>query len=937
MSQRTFTSVELQTLLGRADEVTSVAEESRGAAEWLAGWTKSPCTGDLNSSYLRDYDTGEWICFITPWALTWPDGFYAVEEANSDPGLALALKTFSLYVEPVPELRRKAKRAAPGFFGRLFGGGRVDAARLAAAELERVLGEIDANGALVRAREALDRLGAATELQRREGMHLFPGSHGTPDHYLQATRKALKGALNGHFGTSGSVGIKPFEPGPVAAVLERAREARDDPFSEETLRGKAEEIIAERGRDDAARLLDTLPLDKLREVTADRLRISGLPEAGVTTVGDVHRAVVGQLRQIPGIGERSADRLKAAAETLFSEAAAEPRRDIGTERTRYAERLIKVLAAFDALPDLDEEQHARRKRLFEIADLSRNWNVAAGDLDRWAVAFSGGEHSNELYARFRGDIEWAQANPQVLGSYRGLDVVRNPWMDYRRRPAHYQGLLADLLGNQKTGGDDLDADTLAAIRALRLDRTFLNPDLRLRGYQSFGARFAVVQKKTVLGDEMGLGKTVQAIAAAAHVAAVDGVARTRVLVVCPASVVVNWEREIKNFTTGLPVFRAHGAVKEDLVDAWRSEGGFCVVTYDGARTMASRLGAPEFVVVDEAHMIKNPEAQRSRAVARLVDSAAHALLMTGTPLENAVEDFEHLVGYIAPELDVEDLSAREFRRRVAPVYLRRNQDDVLDELPQKTETIDWIDLNDQDRRHYLEAVREGGWMAMRRAPMMTPVGVPAKLERLREIVDEAAEAGRKVLIFSFFLDVLARLEKELGETVVGTVDGSVAAAKRQDLVDQFAAVNGPAVLLAQITAAGAGLNIQAASVVILVEPQVKPSIEAQAIARAHRMGQTSTVLVHRLVADDTADERLLEILGQKTKVFDAYARESESARVHDAVDVSESQLAEEIIAAERERWNVGGESGGDAGVGSAGDTGAGVARRSGKEQAGGEG
>jgi len=90
-------------------------------------------------------------------------------------------------------------------------------------------------------------------------------------------------------------------------------------------------------------------------------------------------------------------------------------------------------------------------------------------------------------------------------------------------------------------------------------------------------------------------------------------------------------------------------------------------------------------------------------------------------------------------------------------------------------------------------------------------------------------------------------------------------------------------------------------VVILVEPQVKPSIEAQAIARVHRMGQTSTVLVHRLVADDTVDERMLEMLAGKSAIFDAYARPSESASVHDAVDVTERQLAAEIIAAERER------------------------------------
>ncbi|HJD77387.1 MAG TPA: SWF/SNF helicase family protein, partial [Corynebacterium pollutisoli] len=174
-------------------------------------------------------------------------------------------------------------------------------------------------------------------------------------------------------------------------------------------------------------------------------------------------------------------------------------------------------------------------------------------------------------------------------------------------------------------------------------------------------------------------------------------------------------------------------------------------------------------------------------------------------------------------------------------------------------------------------------------------------ERIREIVEEAEEAGRRVLIFTYFLDVLDRLEAELGRRVVGRLSGRVSAATRQTLIDDLGSAPAGSVLLAQITAGGTGLNIQAASVVIIVEPQVKPSIEAQAVARAHRMGQTSTVVVHRLIGDDTVDERMLEMLAGKSRLFDAYARPSESAQVDDAVDVTEGQLAEAIIRAERER------------------------------------
>ncbi len=167
---------------------------------------------------------------------------------------------------------------------------------------------------------------------------------------------------------------------------------------------------------------------------------------------------------------------------------------------------------------------------------------------------------------------------------------------------------------------------------------------------------------------------------------------------------------------------------------------------------------------------------------------------------------------------------------------------------------------------------------------------------------EAAETGLKVVVFSYFREVLSAVRAALGEEVAGTVSGGVPAARRQRLVDEFTAVEGHAVLLAQIEAGGTGLNLQSASVVILCEPQVKPTLEHQAVARAHRMGQVRAVQVHRLLAEDSVDEQLLSILKNKDRLFDAYARRSDVAEATpDAVDVSDAALARRIVEEEQRR------------------------------------
>jgi SNF2 family DNA or RNA helicase len=285
-----------------------------------------------------------------------------------------------------------------------------------------------------------------------------------------------------------------------------------------------------------------------------------------------------------------------------------------------------------------------------------------------------------------------------------------------------------------------------------------------------------------------------------------------------------------------------------------------------------------------------------------------------------VAEFRVLVGHLRPEvagkLDLTDesLDGTRFREKVAPVYLRRNQEDVLSELPARLETQEWVALEGAALRAYRNAVLAGNFMAMRRAAFDPGTAKGSqKLRRLTEIVGEAADGGRKVIVFSYFRDVLETVTEVMkgrggvpGLRIIGPLTGGISPADRQAMVDELTNVKGPAVLVSQIQAGGVGLNIQAASVIIIAEPQLTPSSEEQAIARAHRMGQVRPVDVHRLLCEDSVDQRVLELLADKREAFDEYARRSDMANAApDAVDTrSEAELRQAIVAAERKRFKA---------------------------------
>lgn len=413
----------------------------------------------------------------------------------------------------------------------------------------------------------------------------------------------------------------------------------------------------------------------------------------------------------------------------------------------------------------------------------------------------------------------------------------------------------------------------------------------------------------MIGDEMGLGKTVEALAAICHLHA-EGAVHS--LVVCPASVLVNWAHEVKRHSQ-LATYRLHGSASDRRqgTATWERRGGVAVTTFDSLRSLSKPDGLDvALLVVDEAHYVKNPSALRTQAVQRWIAQADRTLFLTGTPMENKVDEFKTLVRHLQPAVAaqvsaIEGLAgASTFREAVAPVYLRRNQSDVLEELPPRVETQDWVEFAGEDLDEYRDAVASGNFMAMRRAAYMpgTSAG-SAKLARLVEIVDESLANGRKIVVFSYFRDVLSTVAGVLGDVVVGPLTGSVAPGLRRELVDAFTATGNPAVLVSQIQAGGVGLNMQAASVVILTEPQWKPSAEDQAVARCHRMGQIRPVNVHRLLAEDSVDQRMLDILANKSILFDEYVRRSELKDVSpDAVDVSDADATRQVVSqAEAER------------------------------------
>ena len=754
----------------------------------------------------------------------------------------------------------------------------------------------------------------------------------------RGVRRDAGGEVGGEVGDE--VGLE--VGGAVRRLLRRSEALRDSVvrlFDAEAATEQAVNAAYEVARRrEVRRRLAGIPLARLAEVSAERLPLGPLGSR-YASVAEVLDADLAELDAVPGVGEQTARRARAAA--LQVAAAVEQSTTVGlgfepadpvttglltaVHRLEWLQSVIgphrsvgqRVAAELPALERAAAPMRGRVRHFFAGAARRAEAGAAVGRLRQWLDWTDTSGLSAQLDDGVR-RVEAADPDPQKV------------WRDYEQRAARYTAVLAgqvDRSGGPGGAGSLTDeaaqgflpADIVARLAEQQLDGTHLRA--ALRGYQSFGARFALVQRRCMLGDEMGLGKTVEAVAVAAHLKAVGG---KHFLVVCPAGVLINWVREVGVHST-LAVHQVYGEDRDVVFERWLTDGDVAVTTYESLRTLPLPADLPlSLLVVDEAHYVKNPQALRSQQVAALTRRAERVLFLTGTPMENRVEEFRNLVAILNPALadQVEQADAvagaTAFRRAVAQVYLRRNQVDVLTELPELVQVPEWEQFTPADERVYRQAVRRGHFMQMRRAAyeVADPVEC-AKLDRLLELVDDARENQLKVLVFSYFRTVLdvvhgcLSVDPAAAPTVFGPLTGDTVPADRQQLVDDFSAVEGHAVLVSQIQAGGVGLNLQAASVVVLCEPQLKPTLEAQAVARAHRMGQVRSVRVHRLLVVDSVDERLLQILGLKAALFDSYARRSDVAdATPEATDVeparlSEVEVARRIVAEERRRLEPG--------------------------------
>ena len=406
-------------------------------------------------------------------------------------------------------------------------------------------------------------------------------------------------------------------------------------------------------------------------------------------------------------------------------------------------------------------------------------------------------------------------------------------------------------------------------------------------FQVEGIRFLVKRQTALLGDDMGLGKTIQAIVAIRILVRRNKV--KKILIVCPLSLLGNWEREIKKWAPELFVVKVRGA-KELRAVLWKSRSIIYLTTYETLRDDTSRNlvvgSAYSLVVLDEIQRIKNPDTAISQSVRKLGPDYRWGL--SGTPLENKLEDVIAIFRFLGPQVfkTDKDFSSSQVSRMIKPYFLRRRIQDVRSEMPDKYVSEIWLDLNDTQREVYeneLDIAREQISL-----PGTTRIHIFALINKLKQICNlepvsgdsckadyvqnelaEIIDGGYKALVFSQFPQkTLVSLKERLLEYQPEIFHGQLSSRQREKLFADFQETDIPKILLASIKAAGVGLNLTRANYVFHFDHWWNPAISRQAEARAWRMGQTLPVFVHDIYTNDTVEERIYRILAEKQALFD---------------------------------------------------------------------
>ena len=668
----------------------------------------------------------------------------------------------------------------------------------------------------------------------------------------------------------------------------------------QSIHDRCQEIVMDKVEDE----IRQIPITDLAK-SFNRLPLQALYANHITTMYDLLKYNHRQLEALDGIGEETADKLMLALHR--STAAIKSQIHYRIDLEHLSDRDQKIMQEiyfyrytkdnFSKLNTIYRETEHGIQEAYDNSGLIQNFIG-------WI--FSGIKKKQKFLkaiedVKYFNQSSYAETIKQFYDNCSALKEVdfETILQDYKENAIQYYTVIEKLadIEIKDDVDEDIDVSLLKQIQAIPLFLESFHTELR--HYQEFGAKYILHQKRVLLGDEMGLGKTIQAIATMHHL---HHEGHRYFLVICPASVLLNWKREV-NKLTDMQAYILHGESFGDY-ENWKSDGGIAIINYEGLDKIIFDKDFPlDMVVVDEAHFVKNKDAQRTRHTIRIIEQAEYALYMTGTAIENNVDEMWYLIECLNPSLanEIKGMKylakADLFRKKIAPVYLRRKRADVLMELPELTIHDEWCMMNDEEINSYRKAVESGNFMAMRRVSWNSLNST--KAERMVELCLQALSEGRKVVIFSYFLDTLSFVSDLLLGKALPVISGKLSLEKRQDILCQFEEPIAR-VLPIQIHAGGIGLNIQTAEIVILCEPQLKPSDEMQAISRIYRMGQVHHVFVYRLLSADTIDETLVKRLHDKQNIFDQFADESEMSEQLEQFEEADIQA---LIQNERKKLN----------------------------------
>ena len=435
---------------------------------------------------------------------------------------------------------------------------------------------------------------------------------------------------------------------------------------------------------------------------------------------------------------------------------------------------------------------------------------------------------------------------------------------------------------------------------------------QLRPYQKDGFDFLChltdIKMGGILADDMGLGKTLQTLAWLGWLKERNGKNPKPSLVICPASVLHNWRRESNRFMPDMKVLVLESGAARHNLRKQIPQHDIIVTNYALLRRDLEELQKFAFraAILDEAQFIKNPGAQVTQSVKQL--KSEHRLALTGTPLENRLLDLWSITDFIQPGYlgnqeqfaetyeprgenaeSAQRIARKRLSAKLRPLLLRRLKKHVAKDLPERIEQRRDCQLDEEQRKLYLAELRRSREQVMKtvaeKGLNKSKIHVLAALTRLRqicchpklvgnasasgktetlfELLDSLLAEGQKVLLFSQFVQMLELLEQECKQRQIPTHILTGQTKERQEVVNAFQNDPNASVFLLSLRAAGTGLNLTTASYVILYDPWWNPAVEAQAIDRSHRIGQTQTVNAYRLISPGTVEEKIWEL--QQTK------------------------------------------------------------------------